>query len=278
MNKKTETQEFWNSNPCSGNWSSVEDLISWRNATEPYINELLEDIIKPRHKVLEVGCGQGIEFMQNLQKNINLTGIDYSKKSLLKAKSNIAKKFSGKTNKKFFLINGDAENLPFKDSQFDVVYSIGVLHHTPDTQKGINEIHRILKEDGIAVVMMYHRLSWRSFPISVARSVSKILDNLTGKDRLIYNVLIRKYSKKTNSNKGTTTLELFGCPILKMYTKNQMKSFFSEFSSTEIKCYSSNLFQLSYFIPIKFFSKFLMKIDKKIDNIFGFHLVAVSKK
>ena len=40
---------------------------------------------------------------------------------------------------------GDAENMPFADKSFDIVYSFGVLHHTPDTEKSIAEVHRVLR-------------------------------------------------------------------------------------------------------------------------------------
>jgi ubiquinone/menaquinone biosynthesis C-methylase UbiE len=54
----------------------------------------------------------------------------------------------------------DAENLPFDDQSFDVVVSFGVLHHTPDTEKALAEIFRVLKADGRIMLMLYHRNSF----------------------------------------------------------------------------------------------------------------------
>src|SRR5207245_4997879 len=54
----------------------------------------------------------------------------------------------------------DAENLDFNDNSFDLVYSHGVLHHTPDTARAVREIHRVLRPGGRAVVMLYHRNSY----------------------------------------------------------------------------------------------------------------------
>ena len=50
---------------------------------------------------------------------------------------------------------GDAENLPLADNQFDVVYSYGVIHHSPDTAKSVREILRVLKKGGQAVVLLH---------------------------------------------------------------------------------------------------------------------------
>ena len=58
------------------------------------------------------------------------------------------------------LIQGDAEDLPFADGSFDLVYSHGVLHHTPNTPRTIREVHRVLAPGGRAVIMLYHRVSF----------------------------------------------------------------------------------------------------------------------
>lgn len=54
---------------------------------------------------------------------------------------------------------GDAENLNFSDESFDQVYSWGVIHHSPNTHKAINEVYRVLKRGGRARIMIYHKWS-----------------------------------------------------------------------------------------------------------------------
>ena len=61
------------------------------------------------------------------------------------------------------VVQGSALDLPFEDASFDVVYSIGCLHHTGDLPRGVGEVHRVLRPSGRAVVMLYNRHSFRQF-------------------------------------------------------------------------------------------------------------------
>ncbi len=57
-------------------------------------------------------------------------------------------------------VQGDARRLPFSDGWFDIVYSNGVLHHSPDIDRSVSEVYRVLKPGGLAVVMLYARHSF----------------------------------------------------------------------------------------------------------------------
>ena len=65
------------------------------------------------------------------------------------------------------LRTADAERLPFEDSAFDIVYSYGVFHHTPDTEAALAEAHRVLKPGGELRTMIYHVPSWTGFTLWV---------------------------------------------------------------------------------------------------------------
>jgi len=83
-----------------------------------------------------------------------LTGIDITPKSIELTKKNLeVHKYRSN------LLVADAENLPFESNSFDVVYSFGILHHTLNTQKAIDEIYRTLKPNGKAVIALYHKNS-----------------------------------------------------------------------------------------------------------------------
>jgi len=58
------------------------------------------------------------------------------------------------------LQRADAEHLPFPDDTFDIVYSYGVMHHSPGTAQCVREARRVLKPGGSLRIMVYHHRSW----------------------------------------------------------------------------------------------------------------------
>ena len=103
---------------------------------------------------LNIGCGGGYEGLlfagygaSNVGVDFSFNAVDFTKKLLEKAK------FQGTT------YQAEAEHLPFRDNSFDFVYSSGVLHHTPNTEKAIKEIFRVLKTGGQAVIGLYATFS-----------------------------------------------------------------------------------------------------------------------
>jgi ubiquinone/menaquinone biosynthesis C-methylase UbiE len=69
---------------------------------------------------------------------------------------------------------GSALELPYKSETFDYVYAIGCLHHTGNLSKAVSEVYRVLQPSGKAIVMLYHRYSFRrivSVPVIRLRGI-----------------------------------------------------------------------------------------------------------
>ncbi len=106
-------------------------------------------------RVLEIGCGCGSE-----AERFARAGADYTAVDLTNAAVSITRRRFQLANLEGRFVQGDAESLPFADGSFDLVYSHGVLHHTPDTPRTIREVHRVLCPGGRAVIMLYYRDSF----------------------------------------------------------------------------------------------------------------------
>jgi len=116
-------------------------------------------------KVLEVGCGAGIDLVRFACAGAVVTGIDLSKNAIDLAQKNIEQ--NGLI-ADLYVMNGEV--MQFHDNSFDVVYAHGVLQYTADTHKMISEIYRVLKPDGEAILMVYNRNSW----LNLLRAVTNV--------------------------------------------------------------------------------------------------------
>lgn len=133
----------------------LQDIERRRYELEPFIAQYADFDRWKGKRTLEVGCGTGTDLLQFLRAGANAQAIDLSSQSVALAKERL--RFAGFESSRVAL--SDAENLPFQGNHFDLVYSWGVLHHTPDTVRAVNEVHRVLRPGGEICIMLYHRWS-----------------------------------------------------------------------------------------------------------------------
>lgn len=160
--QKEQVRASWNESPC-GIWTAssekgtreyFEELTSARYELERYIPGFAEFERWKDKKVLEVGFGQGTDMYSFVKAGAAYTGIE-----LTEAGFDLARRRLELLGMKADLRIGDAEKLPFDDDAFDLVYSFGVIHHTPDTEAAARELIRVCKEGGEVRAMIYNRRS-----------------------------------------------------------------------------------------------------------------------
>lgn len=125
-------------------------LDKQREIDEPWMDREFNWIRKKIHgkRVLEIGYGMGRNHVKLAESSGELFGIDITPRN-----KGITQKHLESYGMKSNLQIGDAEKLPFPKAYFDFVYSFGVLHHTPDMKKAINEVYRVLKPGGMAWIV-----------------------------------------------------------------------------------------------------------------------------
>lgn len=96
--------------------------------------------------VLDVGCGTGLFFSHVTVKSHIVVGLDVSCELLLRAKE------QAKTLRNVFVVQADADHLPFRNEFFDVVFSFTVLQNMPKPLMTLSELKRVAKLDGSIVV------------------------------------------------------------------------------------------------------------------------------
>ncbi len=158
---KQSVHDFWNEASCGENLylkgedrESFSQQLKIRYELEPYILDFANFTSANGQQVLEIGVGLGADHQKFAEAGAQLHGIDLTERAIEHTRNRLA--CFGLTSN---LAVGDAEKLIFPNERFDVVYSWGVLHHSPNTPVAINECWRVLKTGGVAKVMVYHTWS-----------------------------------------------------------------------------------------------------------------------
>jgi len=163
--EKRVVQAWWEEHPCEAeDWAErgltreyFDRIAAHRYQTHPYIVPFAEFDSWRGARVLEIGVGLGTDFCRWAAQS-HAFGVDLTVQGAGLTRANLALH-----DLKGSLYRGDAEQLPFRDESFDLVYSFGVLHHTPDVAAAVREIHRVLRTAGEIRIMLYHIWSWVTF-------------------------------------------------------------------------------------------------------------------
>jgi SAM-dependent methyltransferase len=182
---KVAVRRFWNQGACGlvyargdGFAAQLRCAEQTRYALEPYIPAFADFASGKEREVLEIGVGMGCDHLQWARSQPKrLCGIDLTPHAVALTRRHLA--LHGLASE---LEVADAEALPYDDASFDLVYSFGVLHHSPDTPRAIREVRRVLRPGGVARVMIYHRASltglmlWLRYALLAGRPLRSLDD------------------------------------------------------------------------------------------------------
>lgn len=135
-----------------------EDLDEYRFDKLRYLPKVVNFAGYKGKKLLEVGCGVGIDLVRFAAGGAQVTGIDLAEQSIDLARKNFEQHgLAGD------LRLGNGEALEFAADTFDVVYAHGVIQYTAHAQQMIDELFRVVKPGGEVIMMVYNRHSWLNF-------------------------------------------------------------------------------------------------------------------
>ncbi len=169
-------------------------------------------------RLLEIGCGMGTDLLQFARGGAEVTGVDLTARSI-----EISRQHFAVYGARGDFAVADGESLPFADGSFEVVYSNGVLHHTPDTAGAVREIHRVLRPCGLARVMLYHRGSAHYWGQIILRH------------GLLRGELLRGDTPEQIMSRYVEVNEGGGRPLVKVYSRRETRRMFSMFRKVKIE-------------------------------------------
>ncbi len=262
---KERVRAFWQAHPCGTKFSDAEigtreffeRIEAHRYAKEWHIPAAADFAGARGLRVLEIGCGLGTDGVQFAKAGADYTGVDLTDAAIGLARTRF--ELSGLRGE---LRVSDAENLDFADQSFDLVYSHGVLHHTPDIARAISEIHRVLKPGGRAIVMLYHRDSYNyRVGIRILRRVGSRLLKSEGGIKLVHHLTgepidsLREHARIVKASKnGYLSSDEFlsqstdgaGNPLARVYSRRAARQLFKDFREVKLRAYFLN----KRFVPV----------------------------
>jgi SAM-dependent methyltransferase len=166
-----EVQDFWNARPCNlrhsnapvGTQQYFDEVEERKYFVEPHIPAFADFTSWSGKRVLEIGCGMGTDATNFARNGAIYTGVELSSESLKLAKQRFEVfGLSGR------FLEGNAEEIDqlLNGETFDLIYSFGVLHHTPNLDKALNGIRSLMNLNSIFKMMVYAENSWKSAMIS----------------------------------------------------------------------------------------------------------------
>ena len=225
--EKQRAREQWSEDPCGAVYGREQevgtreffDAVERHRYTEyaPWMPEVMGFNDFAGARLLEVGCGMGTDLLQFARGGAKVTGVDLTPRSIEISQQHLA--VYGERGD--FAIS-DGENLPFADESFDVVYSNGVLHHTPDTAGAVREVHRVVRPGGQAKVMLYHRGS------------AAFWGDIILRHGVLHGELL-KHSPEDIMSKYVEFNESGGRPLVKVYSRREARQLFSMFREVRVQ-------------------------------------------
>lgn len=263
-------KDYWNRRPCNIRHSTAEigtkeyfDQVEARKyLVEPHIPAFADFSNWKGKRVLEIGCGIGTDTINFARAGAEVTAVDLSSESLkLAGKRAEVFGFSDRIN--FYEAN--AENLSefIPPQKYDLVYSFGVIHHSPHPEKIIGQIRDNFVHSGSTLkLMVYYRYSWKVFwMLMQEKGQFWKLDKI-----------IAKHSEAQT-----------GCPVTYSYTKKTVKDLIGENFDIE-ENYVEHIFpyRIPEYVKYEYVKEWYWRmlpenVFRRLEKTFGWHLCVTAK-
>jgi len=250
-----DVQDFWNARPCNiqhsnapvGTKQYFNEVEERKYFVEPHIPAFADFTSWAGKRVLEIGCGMGTDAVNFARNDAIYTGVELSTSSL-----NLAKQRFEVFGLSGTFIEGNAEEIDqlLQGKTFDLIYSFGVLHHTPSLENALKGIHTLMHSNSVFKMMIYAENSWKSSMIAAG------LDQPEAQ---------------------------YGCPIANTYTRHQITEILSKsgFSVESIEQdhvfpYVVEEYKKYNYVRESWFQAMPQEVFKALEKKLGWHMLVTS--
>ncbi len=263
-------RDYWNRRPCNIRHSTAEigtkeyfDQVEARKyLVEPHIPAFAEFERWKGKKVLEIGCGIGTDTMNFARAGADVTAIDLSSESLTLARKR-ADVFGLSDRINFYEANAEKLSEFVPPQEYDLIYSFGVIHHSPHPEKIIEQIRRNFVQTGSTLkLMVYYRYSWKVWWMLMLEKMQfwKL------------DAIIAKHSEAQT-----------GCPVTYSYSKKTVKNLIGD--GFKIKeNYVEHIFpyRIEDYVQYKYVKEWYWRmlpesVFRQLEKNFGWHLCVTAE-
>ena len=259
-------RDYWDTRPCNvrhspkpvGTEEYFNEVELRKYRVEPHIPEFAEFSRWKGKRVLEIGCGIGTDTINFARHGAEVTAVDLSEKSLEIARQR-ARVFGLEERIRFY--RADAEQLAHfvPVEPYDLVYSFGVIHHTPCPDRVLEQLRKYVKPGGTVKIMVYHRWSWKVLWIVLAHGRGKFWK---------LNELVATYSEAQT-----------GCPVTYTYSRRQARRWLARHGLNVRSLRVDHIFPYQIrdyvqygFTVVWYFRSLPRPVFRLLERVFGWHL------
>jgi 2-polyprenyl-3-methyl-5-hydroxy-6-metoxy-1,4-benzoquinol methylase len=266
-----EVSEYWNARPCNirhspkpvGSREYFDEVEARKYFVEDHIPRFADFARWNGKKVLEIGCGIGTDTISFARHGALVTAVDLTEKSLDLARQR-ARVYGLEDRIRFVQANAEQLSDYLPAEHYDLVYSFGVIHHTPRPDRVIEQIRRYVDARSTVKIMVYNRWSWKVFWILAVYGKCQFWKI----DRLVAN-----YSEAQT-----------GCPVTYSYSRRSGRQLLEKngFAVTEtmvghIFPYSIPEYVQYRYKKVWYFRWIPESLFRSLERTFGWHLCLTAK-
>ena len=267
----SRVRDYWDARPCNlrhspapvGTKDYFDQVEARKYFVEPHIPGFAEFERWRGKKVLEIGCGIGTDTINFARHGATVTTVDLSERSIELARKRAAV-FGVERQIQFY--GGNAEELTqfVPVEAYDLIYSFGVIHHTPHPRKVLEQLKTYTRPGTIMKIMVYHRRSYRVAWIMLAEGRGQFwkLADLVAK----------------NSEAQT------GCPVTYTYTRGEGRKLLElhGFHVTDVRVEHIFPYLIRDYVEYRYVKKLYFRLlpqglFRAFERQFGWHLLLTAE-